>query len=614
MNKLLLFLSFLVFISVSDVNGQDAEDKVGITVKALLLDYQTFNGGSIGAIQSYHQGFELGFLKKIQDRVYLAVPLKFGVVQQTGEPVGLHRYLLGIDARINYHLMANNSPIVPYVLGGAGYVYENPGEGNIQIPVGLGFNFKLHDRAFVTWQSEFRLSLGDDRNNLHHGLGLTYFFGKKTAKEEKEMEEEEEMEMKKGELDSDEDGIIDELDLCPQEAGLKSLDGCPDTDEDGIADYKDLCPEKFGTIALKGCPDTDGDGVSDIDDECPNMPGSINNNGCPDNDADSDGIPNDLDKCPTVAGPASNGGCPETDTDGDGTPDNVDECPNSLGPKNTLGCPDQDNDGVKDSNDNCPSVPGSPTNNGCPDDNADSDGDGVADNIDKCPNRAGSALYAGCPDTDGDGVDDSRDACPDQSGPASNKGCPNDATPSVAQLQDIDSDGDGVLDAQDRCPGRPGLSIYDGCPDSDGDGLDDSRDRCPNSAGPVDTQGCPEVSASDRRILQIAMRSVQYETGNSAIKTESFNILRQIAEIMNRYPDFDLTIEGHTDNKGPATDNQKLSEERAKACYTFLLNSGVADSRMTYRGYGEARPIANNETISGRTLNRRVEFALIPRQ
>ncbi len=615
MNKLILFLTFAMFLGLSDLSAQSSNDEMGITVKALLLDYQTLNGGDFSAFQAYHHGFELGFFKKIQDRVYLNVPLKLGVVQQVNEVDGFNRYLVGIDARINYHLKDNNSPIVPYVLGGAGFVYENPGESNIQIPVGFGLNFRLHDRAFLTWQSEFRYALADDRNNFQHGLGLTYFFGERDE-EEKKMEEEEEMEKEEEEeLDSDGDGIIDELDLCPQEPGLESLDGCPDTDEDGIADYKDLCPEKFGTISLKGCPDTDGDGVSDIDDECPNVAGSITNDGCPDDeDADRDGIPNLVDKCPTVAGPASNGGCPETDTDGDGTPDNVDECPNFIGPKSTLGCPDQDNDGVKDSDDSCPSVPGSPTNNGCPDDNVDSDGDGVPDNIDKCPGRAGSALYAGCPDTDGDGVDDSRDACPDLAGPASNKGCPRETTVDRSALQDIDTDGDGVVDAQDRCPGRPGLAIYDGCPDSDGDGLDDSRDRCPNSAGPVDTQGCPEVSASDRRILQIAMRSVQYESGSDAIKTESFNILRQIAEIMNRYPDFDLTIEGHTDNQGQAVDNQRLSEQRAKACYTFLLNSGVQESRMSYTGFGEARPIANNETISGRTLNRRVEFALIPRQ
>lgn len=615
MNRFWISLLLFLAVQVGSTSAQSSEDNQGITIKALLLDYQTFNGGDFSAFNSYHHGFELGYLHKLQDRVYLSVPLKLGVVQQVNELADLNRYVLGIDARVNYHLKQNQSPIVPFVLAGAGFTLEQNGENHLQVPVGFGLNFRLHERAFLTWQSEFRFALADDRNNFHHGFGLTYFLGPRDKKEEKvPLKEDPEEQEIAGELDSDEDGIIDELDLCPQEAGLESLDGCPDADEDGIADYKDLCPDKFGSLALKGCPDTDGDGVSDIDDECPNMPGSVNNNGCPDNDADSDGIPNDLDRCPTVAGPASNGGCPETDTDGDGTPDNVDECPDALGPKNTLGCPDQDEDGIRDSDDRCPSVPGSVTNNGCPEDNIDTDGDGVPDNIDKCPSTPGPSIYAGCPDTDGDGIDDSRDACPNEAGLASNKGCPQAATIDREVLQDIDTDGDGVFDAQDRCPGRPGLAIYDGCPDTDGDGLDDSRDRCPNSAGPVDTQGCPQVSASDRRILQIAMRSVQYETASSSIKSESFNILRQIGQIMERYPDFDLTIEGHTDNQGSADDNLRLSQQRARACYTFLLNSGVEASRMTHTGYGEARPIASNETISGRTLNRRVEFALIPRQ
>ena len=612
MNKFVSICFFLFLAGSLSAQSTEAKSDLGITIKALLLDYQSQNGGSFSAFQSYHHGFEIGLIKQLQDRVYVGIPIKLGVVQQTDQVDGFNRYLIGADARISYHLTPNSASIVPHIFAGVGYTLESPGINNLQIPVGIGFNFKLHERAFLTWQSEFRYALEDDRNNFHHGLGLTYFFGPK--KEEMEKEEEEEMpeEEKEEELDSDGDGVVDELDLCPQEPGLESLDGCPDHDEDGIPDYRDLCPEQFGTIALKGCPDSDGDGVSDVDDECPNMPGSVDNNGCPDNDADSDGIPNDLDRCPTVAGPASNGGCPETDTDGDGTPDNVDQCPDLLGPKNTLGCPDQDGDGVKDSEDRCPSVPGSVVNNGCPEEEQDSDGDGVPDAVDRCPEVAGSSLYAGCPDTDGDGIDDSRDACPNLPGPSTNRGCPVEEEPQREVLQTIDSDGDGVVDALDKCPGRPGLAIYDGCPDTDGDGLDDSRDRCPNSPGPVDTQGCPEVSPSDQRILQIAMRSVQFETAKAAFRTESFNVLRQIAEILERYPDFNLEIEGHTDNQGNAAENQRLSEERARACYLFLLNSGVPADRMSYVGYGESRPIANNETVSGRTLNRRVEFALVP--
>lgn len=608
----LIFLFFLVGLLFSNnAIAQYENNDIGLSVRALAMDYISQNGGDFTAYNQYHTGMELTFLKKMSDNVYVGVPLKIGVVQSPEGIDGLNSTILSIDATGRYQFARPNAKVLPYVLAGVGYVYEPNGTSHIQIPAGIGFNFRIHDRAFVTWQSEYRYALEDDRNNLHHGLGFTYFLGPKDPpkmeKEKKEMEEKEE-------LDSDGDGIIDELDLCPQEAGIEELDGCPDKDGDGIADYKDLCPDQAGTMEMKGCPDTDGDGVADNEDECPNMIGTIANNGCPDNDADNDGIPNDLDKCPTVAGPATNGGCPELDSDGDGVPDNIDNCPNTAGSKNTLGCPDQDGDGIPDSNDNCPTVKGSPLNNGCPDTtNNDRDGDGIPDSVDKCPDQAGLSLYNGCPDTDGDGIDDSEDACPNQPGPAVNKGCPGGNNQTNIPSNDIDTDGDGIMDSQDKCPNQPGLAVYGGCPDTDGDGIDDSRDRCPTAAGPVDTGGCPEVAASDRRILDIAMRSIQFETAKAEIKSESFVYLTQIGEIMDRYPDFNLSIEGHTDDQGPATENQVLSERRARACYNFLISSGVSRERMSYAGYGESRPIATNQTVSGRTLNRRVEFALIPK-
>ena len=63
MNKLILLLTFTMFLGVSDLDAQAAKDDMGITVKALLLDYQTLNGGDFSAFQAYHQGFELGFFK-----------------------------------------------------------------------------------------------------------------------------------------------------------------------------------------------------------------------------------------------------------------------------------------------------------------------------------------------------------------------------------------------------------------------------------------------------------------------------------------------------------------------------------------------------------------------
>lgn len=613
------FLFFLLsFVCITDVKSQTGENGIGISVKALLLDYTSQNGGEITDFKSYHTGFEIGFIKNIIDPINIYIPIKVGVVQGQDGIDDLQRSLFGIDAQIQYQFVRDGAAVIPYLTAGLGYVIERGGltygggtindpVNNLQIPAGFGLKFRAENRTYVTWQSEYRLSLEDDRDNLHHSLGITYYFGQRDSQEET-MEDKPEMK----ENDSDGDGIIDELDLCPQEAGLEAFDGCPDMDNDSIPDYKDLCPDVAGPLELKGCPDSDGDGVSDNDDECPNMVGSPDNNGCPDNDADSDGIPNDIDRCPTVPGPASNNGCPEVDSDGDGIPDSNDLCPDLPGDVSANGCPDSDNDGIQNAEDKCPTLAGTRDNDGCPDEDADSDGDGVPDIVDRCPDSPGLSLYAGCPDSDGDGIDDSRDACPNTAGVPENQGCPEGTTVPTDDPDD-DTDGDGVLNKDDRCPSRPGLPVYDGCPDSDGDGIDDSRDRCPNSAGPVDLGGCPEISPSDRRILQIAMRSVQFESGKAEIKSESFNILVQIAEIMQRYPDFNLSIEGHTDDLGSAENNQGLSELRARACYNFLASSGVARDRMAYVGYGESRPIATNQTISGRTLNRRVEFALIPK-
>ena len=81
---------------------------------------------------------------------------------------------------------------------------------------------------------------------------------------------------------------------------------------------------------------------------------------------------------------------------------------------------------------------------------------------------------------------------------------------------------------------------------------------------------------------------------------------------MRKYPDYNLSIEGHTDNTGGQEINEKLSESRAKACYDYLVSKGIPASRLKYKGFGQSRPIANNNTYSGRTLNRRVEFNMTP--
>ncbi len=513
MKKNILFTALFVTIFSGSIFGQSPTYPFGLSIKNLFMDYQSQNGGDISNFGAYHHGFEISAQKSINQNLNIVVPFKYGVVKANQDESSFKNKLIyGLDAQIQYQFVKENAIVTPYVMTGVGAVNEDGDKFNIQVPFGVGLQFKMADNAYINWQSEFRYSLEEDRNNLHHGIGFTFLIGgKKEIEKMVEMEEE-------AMIDSDNDGLEDDIDLCPQIFGPKELKGCPDRDDDGIPDYRDNCPSIAGLAVFKGCPDTDQDGISDNDDECPNLPGVKANNGCPEDDKDMDGIPDNQDECPELKGSASNNGCPEA---------------NKM----------------------------------------DSDGDGVSDAEDSCPNTKGSPTASGCPD----------------------------------------ADGDGIADYNDKCPDLPGLKLMNGCPDSDGDGIDDSRDKCPNTKGTVDANGCPGISQSDLTVLETAMRSVQFDTGKATLKVSSYPVLNQIANIMVRYPNYNLIIEGHTDNVGSAAKNQVLSENRAKACFDYLIRKGTSSDRMSYNGYGATQPIANNNSLTGRELNRRVEFNLRPR-
>jgi hypothetical protein len=109
--------------------------------------------------------------------------------------------------------------------------------------------------------------------------------------------------------DRDADGVLDEVDACPDQLGSAAADGCPDRDFDGIADDRDACPDAAG-LPADGCPapsatDRDGDGVADGADACPDVAGSPLADGC--TDADGDGIGDPSDSCPAEPGDGADG-------------------------------------------------------------------------------------------------------------------------------------------------------------------------------------------------------------------------------------------------------------------------------------------------------------------
>ena len=101
---------------------------------------------------------------------------------------------------------------------------------------------------------------------------------------------------------------------------------------------------------------------------------------------------------------------------------------------------------------------------------------------------------------------------------------------------------------------------------------------------------------------------INFETGKADIKSESQSIVDQIAEMLRQNKDLRLSIEGHTDNVGSEKSNQALSENRAKAVMNALIARGIEKLRLSYKGWGDTKPIADNTTEEGKAKNRRVEI------
>lgn len=200
----------------------------------------------------------------------------------------------------------------------------------------------------------------------------------------------------------------------------------------------------------------------------------------------------------------------------------------------------------------------------------DSDHDGVPDNLDRCPNTpAGAKVDAnGCEfDSDGDGVVDRLDQCPDtpKGTPVNAVGCP------------LDSDGDGVPDAQDLCPNTP-------------------------KGDKVDVHGCTIAG-------EIKLPRVHFETDSAVLTPDSTAELDDAVATLKKYPQMEVEVNGHTDIRGSAKHNQVLSQKRAESVVAYLKEHGVTN-KLSAKGFGKDRPIADNKTEEGRAMNRRVSLKI----
>lgn len=107
---------------------------------------------------------------------------------------------------------------------------------------------------------------------------------------------------------------------------------------------------------------------------------------------------------------------------------------------------------------------------------------------------------------------------------------------------------------------------------------------------------------------------VLFDVGSSAIKPGGMTELNRVAQVLTQYPQTTILIAGHTDSTGAEDMNQRLSEQRAMAVKNTLVSQGVDGMRMNTIGFGETKPIADNNSEGGRQLNRRVEITITPIQ
>lgn len=113
------------------------------------------------------------------------------------------------------------------------------------------------------------------------------------------------------------------------------------------------------------------------------------------------------------------------------------------------------------------------------------------------------------------------------------------------------------------------------------------------------------------RSKPIILKNVFFETAKADLRPESLTELNRLKKLLEDNPQLRIQLNGHTDNVGSDTDNLNLSDARARAVYSYLVENGIEASRLKSKGFGETKPIDTNDTPAGRQNNRRTEFIVI---
>jgi OOP family OmpA-OmpF porin len=320
-------LALVLVVGFNNVNAQDNNNPWAIGFGVNAVDFYPDKNRLVDEFFNVNDHYNMiPAVTRLTVGKYLADGFSFEAagtinkISKIGDASVSDLSYFGLDGAVKYDLnkiIGETSWFDPYASVGGGYVWmDSFGTGTFN--GALGANFWFNDNIGLNIEMKGKKSFESNiEGHMQHSVGVVIKFGG---------------------TDTDNDGVYDKEDACPEVFGLVEFNGCPDSDNDGIIDSKDACPTVAGLAALNGCPDADADGIADNDDACPNEKGTKANNGCP--DADGDSVVDKDDACPSVAGPVENKGCPWPDTDGDGVLDKDDKCVNEVGPASNNGCPE----------------------------------------------------------------------------------------------------------------------------------------------------------------------------------------------------------------------------------------------------------------------------------
>jgi len=230
-------------------------------------------------------------------------------------------------------------------------------------------------------------------------------------------------------------------------------------------------------------------------------------------------------------------------------------------------------------------------------------------------------------DSDGDGVKDHKDLCPDVPGEKKYKGCPMEYNAYMAKLQaekeaKMAADEAARVKAEAEAMARKEAEAAKMKAQAEAAKMkaaEEAKMKAEAEAMEAAKMKAAEetkMKAAAARTAEInssfnaALRGIVFNSGKSTFKQESYTVMDNVIAVMQKYTDLNVSIEGHTDSQGGESANSALSASRANAVKDYLVSKGVSATRLSTRGFGEYRPVGDNNTAAGRALNRRVEFVI----